>query len=70
MPTLDGTADASSAGIVGHLVEAGDLDALDGEPGLLIRTTREQLKGHGRNLVFRDVLITLKIDSGAEHDDA
>jgi hypothetical protein len=45
--------------ITGHVVEIGDLEALDNQPGILIRTTREQLRDHGRNLAFNDVRITL-----------
>lgn len=43
--------------VTGHVVEIGDLDCLDGNPGIVISTTREQLKAYGRNLAFADVAV-------------
>ena len=45
--------------IVGRVVEIGDIDALDGNPGMVIECTREQLKAHGRNLAFENVNVQL-----------
>ncbi len=44
--------------VTGRCIEAGDDDA--GQPHLFIHTTREQLMGFGRNLVFADVEVRLK----------
>jgi hypothetical protein len=38
-------------------VELGDDD--EGQPRLIIHTTREQLKRFGRNLAFADVAVTI-----------
>jgi len=46
-----------SSRIVGRCVGVGD-DA-DGQPRLIIHTTREQLMQFGRNLAFADVVVTI-----------
>ena len=43
--------------LVGRCVEVGDDD--EGQPRLIIHTTREQLKSFGRNLAFADVKVTI-----------
>ena len=43
--------------VTGRIIEIGDIEALGGKPGLVIETTREQLRAHGRNLVFCEVEI-------------
>jgi len=43
--------------LVGRCVEVGDND--EGQPHLIIHTTREQLKRFGRNLAYVDVRVTL-----------
>lgn len=50
---------AKPRAIIGHVIEAGDIEALGNKPGLLIQTTMEQLRDFGRNLVFEDVEIRL-----------
>lgn len=44
----------------GHVNEIGDIDALGGNPGLVIKCRREDLAAYGKNLIFADVLITPK----------
>lgn len=44
--------------IKGRVVEAGDLECLNGEPGLVIKTTREELM-KGWSIVFQNVLVSL-----------
>jgi|WetSurSiteA1Bulk_404760.scaffolds.fasta_scaffold201653_1 hypothetical protein len=46
--------------VVGRVVEIGDIEALGNKPGLVIETTMEQLRAHGRNLAFCEVEIRLK----------
>ena len=46
-----------SSELIGRCVEAGDDD--EGQPRLIIHTTREQLRLFGRNLAFADVVVTI-----------
>lgn len=46
-----------SSELVGRCVEVGDDD--EGQPRLIIHTTREQLKRIGRNLAYVDVVVTI-----------
>jgi hypothetical protein len=43
--------------LFGRCVEVGDDD--EGQPRLIIHTTREQLMRFGRNLAYSDVVVTL-----------
>ena len=52
--------------LVGRVVEIGDLPALDGNPGMVIECTREQLMAHGRNLAFENVNVQLAFTANAE----
>ena len=52
--------------VVGRVVEIGDIEALGNKPGLVIETTMEQLRAHGRNLAFAEVIITLKANARLE----
>ena len=52
--------------VVGRVVEIGDIEALGNKPGLVIETTMEQLKAHGRNLAFCEVEIRLKANPTAD----
>ena len=47
---------------VGRVVEIGDIEALGNKPGLVIETTKEQLRDYGRNLAFCEVEIRLNIE--------
>jgi hypothetical protein len=49
--------------VVGRVVEIGDIEALGNKPGIVIETTMEQLRAHGRNLAFCEVEIRLKVNS-------
>ena len=49
-----------SSVVVGRVVEIGNVDSLDGKPGVVIETTMEQLRAHVRNLAFCEVEIRLK----------
>ena len=51
--------------LVGRCIEVGDDD--DGQPRLIIHTTRERLMRFGRNLAFADVEVTLHT-SNAPHE--
>lgn len=44
-------------GLPGHVTEIGDIDALGGNPGLVIKCSRADLAAYGKNLIFSDVLI-------------
>ena len=55
-------ASASEIEIVGRCVEVGD-DG-EGQPRMIIHTTREQLKRFGRNLAFADVAVTIAMTNG------
>lgn len=44
--------------IKGRVVKAGDLECLNGEPGIVIKTTREELM-KGRSIVFQNVEVRL-----------
>lgn len=46
-----------SSELVGRCVEVGDDD--EGQPHLIIHTTREQLKNFGRNLAYVNVVVTI-----------
>jgi len=46
-----------SSELVGRCVEVGDDD--EGQPRLIIHTTREQLMRFGRNLAYSDVVVSL-----------
>ena len=46
------------AGLIGRCVEVGNDD--DGQPRLIIHTSREQLLRFGRNLVYAEVSVTLR----------
>jgi len=47
------------AGLRGHVVEVGDLEALGGGCGLLVECSRNDLKAQVKNLAFADVVVTL-----------
>jgi hypothetical protein len=51
--------------LVGRCVEVGDDD--EGQPRLIIHTTREQLMNFGRNLAFVDVEVTLHSPNNQAH---
>jgi len=51
------------ASTIGHVIEIGNIEALDGEPGMVIAVSKEQLMAVGRNLAYQDVVITLKEES-------
>jgi len=48
-----------SGEIAGRCVEVGDDD--EGQPRLIIHTTREQLMRFGRNLTYADVVVTARL---------
>ena len=50
--------------ITRRCVEVGDDD--EGQPRLIIHTTREQLTGLGRNVVYADVVVTIAPDDQAQ----
>jgi len=50
--------------LVGRCIEVGDDD--EGQPRLIIHTTREQLMRFGRNLVYVDVDVTLHSPNGPD----
>ena len=52
--------------VVGRVVEIGDIECLGNKPGLVIETTMEQLRAHGRNLAFCEVEIRLKANATLE----
>lgn len=43
--------------LVGRVVEAGDLDVLDGDPGLVISCSRDDLQSMRGRIVFADVSV-------------
>ena len=48
------------ATITGRVIEVGNLECLDNAPGLIILTTKEQLRAHSGNLAFCDVEIRVR----------
>ena len=50
-------------GLPGHVNEIGDIEALGGKPGLVIKCDRADLSAYGKNLIFADVLIYPKEDT-------
>lgn len=52
--------------LVGRCVEVGDDD--EGQPRLIIHTTREQLMNFGRNLAYVDVEVTLHSPNAGQKD--
>jgi hypothetical protein len=57
-----------SSELVGRCVEVGD-DA-EGQPRLIIHTTREHLMRFGRNLVYVDVVVTIAPPNEQAHRSA
>jgi hypothetical protein len=57
-----------SSELVGRCVEVGD-DA-EGQPRLIIHTTREQLKNFGRNLIYSNVVVTIAPPNEQAHRSA
>lgn len=56
---LSGSANQlDSERMIGHVVEAGDIEALDGDPGLVISCSRDELQSMKRGIVFMDVSIS------------
>jgi hypothetical protein len=51
--------------LVGRCIEVGDDD--EGQPRLIIHTTREQLMNFGRNLAYVDVDVTLHSPNDGTH---
>ena len=56
-PTCESEPPVRSSELVGRCVEVGDDD--EGQPRLIIHTTREQLMSFGRNLAYSDVVVTI-----------
>ena len=50
--------------ITGRCVAAGDDD--EGQPRLIIQTTREQLRTFGLNVVYANVVVTIAPDDQAQ----
>ncbi len=57
MNTPETTTPVRSSELVGRCVEVGDDD--EGQPRLIIHTTREELMRFGRNLAYADVMVTV-----------
>lgn len=54
---MDGKQVLGGNSVLGRVVRAGDLAALDGCPGLLIETTRAELASHRFAIVGQDVVV-------------